>query len=167
MRILLVRHGPAVDPYATSTDEARWLTEAGRRRVRNVAKALAELGLEPSIVFTSPFVRAVQTAEVLASGQPRFEGPIEVVRALAPEQGSTAQALAPLERVPDDALVFVVGHEPKIRALAAQLSGVAGFPGFQAGAACLITRDAGSGRFEWMLDPETLGLARTVAAIAP
>ena len=166
MRILLVRHGPAVDPYATSTDEARWLTEAGRRRVRKVAKALAELGLEPSIVFTSPFVRAVQTAEALASGQPRFEGPIEVVRALAPEQGSTAQALAPLERVPNDALVFLVGHEPKIRALAAHLSEVPGFPGFQPGAACLVEHDGEHGRFEWMMDPETTDLVRAVEAIA-
>jgi phosphohistidine phosphatase len=166
MRILLVRHGPAVDPYATSTDEARWLTEPGRRRVRRVAEALTELELEPAIIFTSPLVRAVQTAEILASAQRDFAGPIEVVRALAPEQGSSAQALAPLERLAADALVFVVGHEPKIRSLAGHLSGVPKFPGFQAGAACLVAHDGERGRFEWMMDPETTELARAVSAIS-
>ncbi len=167
MRILLVRHGPAVDPYATSFDEARWLTEAGRRRVRRVAQALAGLGLAPSAIYTSPLVRAAQTAEILAAAQPGFEGPVEVVHSLSPDRGTTAQALSPLDRAPDEALLFFVGHEPKIRVLAGHLSGITPFPAFQAGAACLVERDRDDrGRFEWMMDPETLSLERRIEAIA-
>ncbi|MBC7172096.1 MAG: histidine phosphatase family protein [Polyangiaceae bacterium] len=166
MRILLVRHGSAVDPYATSSDETRWLTETGRRRVRNVARALVDRGLEPTAIYTSPLVRAVQTAEILAGAPRDFFGPLHVLPALSPDHGTTAQALAPLDRTAEDALVFFVGHEPKIRVLAGHLAGIPRFPAFQAGAACLIEHDGKRGRFEWMMDPETTELARAVEEIA-
>src|SRR5690606_18579488 len=104
MRVLLVRHGPAVDPYAAPTDELRWLTEDGRARILRVATKLRELELRFDHVFTSPLVRCVQTAELLVRTQADFRGPIESVRGLSADVGTTAQALAPLEAVDDDAL---------------------------------------------------------------
>ena len=165
MRILLVRHGPAVDPYAAPTDETRWLTDAGRRRVRQVASALADVGLRFTCIYTSPLVRAVQTAELLAQAQPGFDGPIEVHRALAPEHGSTAQALAPMDHAGEDDLIAMVTHEPKVRILAGHLTGLSSFPAFRTGAACLVEHDGRRGRFQWMMDPESRELARTVEAI--
>lgn len=165
MRVLFVRHGPAIDPRGASFDEARWLTAEGRRRVRRVAGALVELDVAPTAIYASHLVRAVQTAEILAAAQPGFDSPVEVLPALSPERGTTAQALAPLDEASNDAVLFFVGHEPKIRALAGHLTGVGGFPAFKAGAACLVTSDGHSGRFEWMMDPETLALARSLDAI--
>jgi phosphohistidine phosphatase len=165
MRILLVRHGPAVDPYAAPTDETRWLTDEGRRRVRLVARALADAGLRFTRIYTSPLVRTVQTAELLAAAQPGFDGPIEVHRPLAPEHGSTAQALAPLDRAGEDDVLALVTHEPKVRILAGHLTGLASFPAFRTAAACLVVHDGTRGRFEWMMDPESGELARTVEAV--
>lgn len=68
MRLYIVRHGIAVDradPAAT-TDEERWLTDEGKAKTRLVALGLQALGVEIDAIFSSPLVRARQTAEVLA-----------------------------------------------------------------------------------------------------
>jgi phosphohistidine phosphatase len=155
MRILLVRHGQAVDTHLAPSDQARWLTEEGRATMRGVAEALGELGLRFSRMFTSPLVRAVQTAEILASVGP-YDGSLEVVSALAPDEGTTAQALGPLDSLDDHDVVVIVGHEPRIRVLATHLLGVDQFPAFRTGATCLVRWTSGArATFEWMLDPET------------
>jgi len=152
MRVLIVRHGEAIDPYGVDTDGHRWLTERGRRTVRTVANFLDGEGVRFDRVFVSPLVRAVQTAEIL-TGPVGFDGPLHVWAALA--GGTTAQALAALDEVEDpDATVALVGHEPLARSMAAHLTGVANYPGFRTGAVCVATRGQGSaGRFDWAVDP--------------
>jgi len=142
------------------TDHDRWLTDAGRRTITNVGKALARLDLQYSCVYTSPLVRSVQTAEVLAATHPSFHGPVEVQRALSTEEGTTAQALEPLEHAADGDLIVMVTHMPKIGVLAGHLCQLATFPSFRTGSACLLSVDGRRGRFQWMLDPETLELKR-------
>lgn len=167
MRVVLIRHSLAVDPYGAPTDETRWLTDAGRVRMRQVATELSELGLSYTKVYTSPLVRAVQTAEILAHHHPGFDGPIEVHPPLSPDHGTTAQALGPLDRAGADDVVVFVGHEPKIRVLAGHLSGLGSMPGFQPGSVCLVHLDAEAGRgaFQWMMDPRTMELARSPADV--
>ncbi len=138
------------------SDRDRWLTDSGRRTVRAVGAALTRLDLQLSCIYTSPLVRAVQTAEILAGTQPGFDGPLEVHPALASEEGTTAQALAPLDHAEEDDLVALVTHMPKIGILAGHLCGLPSAPSFRAGSACLIELDEGGGRFRWMLDPQTL-----------
>lgn len=153
MRVLIIRHGAAVDPHEAEGDGQRWLTTEGRQTMRQVASALAEAGLNCDRVFTSPLVRAVQSAEILAAHR-GFEGPLEVWDALA--GGSTEVALAPLDRAGAEETVGLVGHEPLVRSMVAQLTGeLAMFP-FRAGAACFVEWDGSSGVFRWMLDPRTL-----------
>lgn len=160
MRVLLLRHGEAVDMRSAPTDEDRWLTDAGRRTMAKVGAALAGLGLQYSRIYTSPLVRAVQTAEILASTHPGFQGPLEVQSALSSEVGSTAQALEPLEHASDDDLLVMVTHMPKIGVLAGHLCQLATFPSFRTSAACLLRIEGGKGHFQWMLDPQTLELKR-------
>ncbi|MBW1757372.1 MAG: histidine phosphatase family protein [Deltaproteobacteria bacterium] len=140
------------------TDQDRWLTDTGRRTVTKVGKALARLGLQYSCIYTSPLVRAVQTAEILAATHPDFRGPLEVQSALSSEAGSTAQALEPLEHAADDDLLVMVTHMPKVGVLAGHLCQLATFPSFRTSSACLLSLEGGKGRFQWMLDPETLEL---------
>lgn len=168
MRVLLVRHAAAISQVACSTDEVRWLTTDGRATARRVGRALAELGLPITCIYTSPLVRAVQTAEILADTT-SFTGPLEVHEPLALERGTTAQALSPLDHAGDDDVVVLVTHEPKIRVLAGHLCGLRGFPGFQTAGACLVEyeRVRQRGRFQWMLDPETLARATDVSTIGP
>jgi len=142
------------------SDHDRWLTGTGRQTATKVGKALARLDLQYSCIYTSPLLRAVQTAEILAATHPAFRGPLEVQTALSSEVGSTAQALEPLEHAADDDLLVMVTHMPKIGVLAGHLCQLPTFPSFQTSSACLLSIEGGKGRFQWMLDPETLEIKR-------
>ena len=64
MRYYFVRHGIAED--LVDSDFARELTERGRQRVVNSGQVMKRLNIRPKIIFTSPRLRARQTAEVIA-----------------------------------------------------------------------------------------------------
>ncbi len=164
MRVVLVRHGEAVDPYEVASDAVRYLTAKGRRTVRRVGAELTVQGVELTRIFTSPLVRAVQTAEILAD-KSGLEGPVEVWAPLA--GGTTAQALSALERAAPEDVVALVGHEPSIRTMAAHLTGFGRFPGFRTGGACVIDWREGGGSFQWALDPKTLARVDVVDDLVP
>jgi len=159
MRVLVIRHSTAVDPYAAATDETRWLTEAGRRRIRRIGKLLLTEA-PPTRIFVSPLVRAVQTAEALAA-EVGLDGPIEATPVLAPDHGTTAQVGALLDAVGPDETVALVSHAPKVRVLAGHLAGEKSIPGFRTGSVCAI-RD---GAFEFWVDPEGPRLLRDLSSI--
>jgi phosphohistidine phosphatase len=153
MRVLIVRHGEAVDPYEVDNDAMRWLTPHGRTTMRNVGALLHEHGVRLDHVFTSPLVRAVQTAELLAqatgfAAAPRVHAPLA--------GGSTAQALSVLERLADEATTAaLVGHEPQVRALASHLLAEP-VPAFRTGGTCVIEWNGRAGRLEMAVDPKAL-----------
>src|SRR5512134_3838920 len=68
MRLLLMRHGIAevAGPDTGYRDEPRALTDEGRVRVERAAQGLRALGVDASLVLTSPLVRCRQTAEIVA-----------------------------------------------------------------------------------------------------
>lgn len=155
-RVLLIRHGEASDPHA-SADGSRHLTLNGREVTARVAEALRAQGVVPTHVYTSPLVRAVQTAEILvhAMGHP---GPVVTHDPLVPN-GSSARALSILARHGEQDVVALVTHEPIVRVLAGHLLGMGGqFPGFRTSGAALIDVDEeGRGTLHGRLDPSTLG----------
>jgi phosphohistidine phosphatase len=64
MQVYILRHGIAEEGSPSGKDADRALTNDGRKRLREVLR-LAEKGdVVPSLIITSPFLRAVQTAEV-------------------------------------------------------------------------------------------------------
>ena len=149
-----MRHSTAVDPYGAPTDESRWLTSEGRVRMRNLVPVLGDALGPVSHFFTSPLVRAVQTADLLAEGL-GFPGAVEVHRPLAAEFGTTAQALSVLEDMDPRATVVLVTHAPKVRVLAGHLSGRPQMPGFRTASACAVDIDRqGNGKVAFWLDPE-------------
>ncbi|MDC0712264.1 histidine phosphatase family protein [Stigmatella sp. ncwal1] len=104
--ILLVRHAIAEDKHPLG-DEARALTPEGRAAFRKHARKLAQL--TPLMgILTSPLVRAVQTAELLAEafGISR----VEVHPALLPREHAHKRIVKLAREVgPGWALV---GHNP-------------------------------------------------------
>ena len=150
MRVLLIRHGESVDPYEAASDSERWLTARGRSTVRSVSALAAEHGIRLDRIFTSPLVRAVQTAEILALAT-SFDGALEVWRDLA--SGTTARALASLDRAEPGEVVALVGHEPLIRAMTAHLVGDARFPGYLPGMLAVVAASGARHVFEWAIDP--------------
>lgn len=68
MILYLVRHGIAIergDPDCPPETE-RYLTRDGIKKTREVAKGIAALKIEPALLISSPYVRAMQTAEIFA-----------------------------------------------------------------------------------------------------
>jgi phosphohistidine phosphatase len=161
VRVLVMRHSTAVDPYEAPTDETRWLTSEGRARMRVVTPVLRDALGPITHMFTSSLVRAVQTADLLGEGL-GFQGAITVHRALAPEFGTTAQALSVLEGLDPKATVVLVTHAPKVRVLAGHLSGEGKLPGFRTASACCIDIDRnGAGKIAFWLDPTAAQILST------
>lgn len=139
-----MRHGAAA-PASFGPDAHRHLTSAGRAEAERTAAKLKDAGWAPTHLYTSPLVRAVQTAERVA-GVLRHPGPIVTEPGLVPG-GSARQAFAVLEHHAEGDVVLFVSHEPTVRALVGHLVGqaVGGFSTAEARGVTLgdtITLDA-------------------------
>jgi phosphohistidine phosphatase len=162
MRLLLCRHAEAVDSSEDLSDENRWLTKHGRQQARDVGNALRKHGVKLDRIFTSPLVRAVQTADLL-SEELRFSHEIAVMGPLAPG-GRLSAVLARLEQeAASEESVAIVGHEPQMGDWGAKLLGRPGFDrAFKKGAVlCLEWKDwpeVGSAQGVFYLTPKTLVL---------
>jgi len=88
MDLFLIRHAIAEERRAGLNDEDRKLTETGRKRFRAMVEDLRRGSIELDRVYTSPWKRAVQTAELL--DPVRF--PRHVVDALKRDMGAYAWA---------------------------------------------------------------------------
>lgn len=159
MKVLLVRHSTAVGPYEAPTDEMRWLSAAGRARMRTVAAMIAA-ELRPTRIFSSPLARALQTADLLAEGT-GFRGAVEVWPSLASEHGTRAQALGALDQASDADVVALVTHVPKVSVLAGYLLGDDDVPSFDTGSVLALERTpSGEARMLWHLDADAMTLVR-------
>lgn len=149
MDCILVRHGIAVEPAEwTGVEADRPLTEKGIRRVREAAAGLAALGIAPTHLWSSPYARARETAAIIRRSLCRSLS-LEIREELA--VGSAAHGiLALLRRLPQEAVVLCVGHEPLLGETAALLlSGrpSSNYPMKKAGAAWLhLEGEAAPGR---------------------
>lgn len=135
MKLYIMRHAPAEDASMTGRDADRALTPSGRERTRAVAAALAEAKEEPYTILTSPLVRAVETAELVAevthlARRAREDskaqlggatGGVETRR----ELGMGTDKLALLAELVRGARkrVMIVGHEPDLSMLVMSLVG--------------------------------------------
>jgi phosphohistidine phosphatase SixA len=67
VRLHLLRHAHAGDPEEWDGDDAmRPLTNKGRRQSERLGRFLGERGIRPDVIASSPKVRALQTAEIVA-----------------------------------------------------------------------------------------------------
>lgn len=118
MRLYFLRHGIA-ENLATS-DFERELTKRGRRRVATSAKVMKGLGIAPRQIFSSPRLRARQTAEIVADALG-----MTVTISEAVNFGFDLRDLRRLTQdcSADDELMFV-GHNPDMSLLVSEISGV-------------------------------------------
>lgn len=94
---------------------------------------LRKQGLRLTDFWSSPLVRAVQSAELLAHAL-AFHGEIRIYRALEPE-GSLGDLLELMQQLPSEAELMLASHEPLASKLAGLLSGERSTPFHQAEAA--------------------------------
>lgn len=126
MKVLLVRHADADAEIPEGLgDEARALTSKARQTIAAHFQGLAERIGTPTLVLTSPLVRAVQTASILTIAL-GYEGPLRAHRSLLPDMPVGAID-GVLNESPAESIVLV-GHNPSMTAMAAYLLGMQNFP---------------------------------------
>ena len=122
MQLYLVRHGIAVEGGDGIDDGFRGLSDKGRRRFQKTARAFGKLGHRVDLILTSPLVRAVQTAEILAGATRHRE--VAVLEELDPRFDVGELRAAVESRAGKSTTVALVGHEPQLSSFIAALSGV-------------------------------------------
>ena len=163
MQLLLVRHAIAFerDRRRWPQDEDRPLTPEGTRRCRKAAAGAARLLSRPTVVLTSPLVRARDTAAVFTA---IARWPIATECAALRPGGDPQAALAALRRTcREGALAALFGHQPDLGVLLALcLRGRARGEGFELkkGAIACVTfpseARAGTGALNWLAPPKFL-----------
>ena len=150
MKVYLVRHAEAVSAALGVSDGSRFLSLEGRQAARRQGRILREEGVQFDLVLTSPLMRAVQTAELMADAVD-YLGTVESFRGLVPGCEPEVAANLIAERGVDVALF---SHEPTISTLAAYLTGVPSFQPFRPAQVVLIE----NGRPVWRLKPTATGI---------
>jgi phosphohistidine phosphatase len=116
MQIYLLRHGIAEDARPGLSDADRALTPEGKDKLCRVLKRAA---VAPSLILSSPYKRAVETAD-LAAEVLDYSGKVVRVEALAPH-GSPYAVWDELRAHKEETAVLLAGHEPLMSSIAAFL----------------------------------------------
>lgn len=135
MRLYLLRHGIADHPKWTGPDSERPLNAEGIESLRQYGKRLTKWGVEPGLILYSPYVRARQTAEIVAK-EIGASSRLKEDRRLSP--GFSIEWLHRIlgEHAGESALMLV-GHNPDFEEVAGDLVGDARLD-FGKGAICCI-----------------------------
>jgi phosphohistidine phosphatase len=156
-QLWLLRHGEAV-PHDSKPDAERELTPRGRRQSEAAGIALAALNIEFAACYTSPKVRARETAELACQALN-----IEPVDEQSLADGFSRGDALPLLHAHDaeDARVLVVGHEPSFSLLVHDLTG--GRVDFKKGGVAAVRVERGAGELLVLMRPrEVEALARSL-----
>jgi phosphohistidine phosphatase len=115
MDLYIVRHGIAIDREDPKcpADPERYLTEEGVDKTRQVAKAIAALGIGADLMISSPYVRAMQTAEIFANALKYSKQKIRRSDLLLPGAESSA-LFRELAKDKQSSSVFLFGHAPHL-----------------------------------------------------
>jgi phosphohistidine phosphatase len=121
MEIYILRHGIAEPRRPGRADAKRALTDRGRVKLREVLARARAAKVAPSLILTSPYVRAVQTAEIAAEVLGR-KGILTRTDALLPSSSPEAVWREILGHADEDA-ILLAGHEPLLSEAATYLLG--------------------------------------------
>ena|SRR5438876_14742 len=157
--LYLVRHAIAAERGEEWPDDTkRPLTETGITRFKEVVEGLAWLQVDIDEIFTSPLVRAKQTATLLAHGLAN-KAALKTLEALAPGHSPRA-VMNDLSRAAKRRRIALVGHEPGLGELAAHLIGAGRALPFKKGGVCHIAvqglTSRRAGELVWLMPPKVL-----------
>ena len=151
----LMRHGEAL-PAGVDGDDSRQLSPRGERDLQRLASHLARLGWHPERAFSSPLVRARESARI-ALQRLTSTVEVEVMEALRPGGAPAAVVAALADQCLSAGHVLMVGHQPLLGELAAFLTSGPG-PGFTPGSLVRIefaaVPAAGGGALRWRMRAE-------------
>lgn len=148
-QLWLLRHGEAV-PHDSKPDHDRELTPRGERQALAAGEGLAKLGVEFAACYTSPKVRALDTAR-LACRALNIEP--EVADVLA-DGFDRSDALELLLAHGDGAKVLVVGHDPSFTQVVHDFTGAR--VDFKKGGVAAVRAERAAGELLALLRPREL-----------
>jgi phosphohistidine phosphatase len=168
MKLLIIRHAIAMerDEFAETgqSDDLRPLTNRGEKRMKKAARGLRSEVYSLDHLATSPWTRAVQTAEIVSKAYDSEDA--EVLNALVP--GTPFEEFEEwCEAHADKDVIGIVGHEPHLSGLATWLltGNTQSRIELGKGGACLIEFEGAmrrnTGTLVWLLTP------RQLRALAP
>lgn len=163
MNLYLIRHAIAAEPGPEYEDDSqRPLTDKGRKKMVSIARGLKTLDTRFELILSSPYLRALDTAKILAR---TFQ--------ISREEITTSENLVPMaapelvigeinERFADLGSIAIVGHEPHLSGLISLLtSGDASLSiTMKKGGVCLLSAEnlfhERRATLEWLLMPRHL-----------
>ncbi|MGZ8648329.1 MAG: SixA phosphatase family protein [Solirubrobacteraceae bacterium] len=148
-QLWLLRHGEAV-PHESKPDADRELTARGERQSVAAGEGLARLGVEFDACYTSPKLRALDTAK-LACKALNIEPQVADVLA---DGFDREDALELLMAHGDEARVLVVGHDPSFSQVVHDLTG--GRVDFKKGGVAVVRAARANGELLALLRPREL-----------
>ena len=119
MQIYLLRHGIAEDAKPGQPDAERPLTAEGRDKLRRVLKRARTADLDPSLILSSPYRRALETAAIAAEVL-GYHGETARTSALVPE-ASPHDAWEEIRNRKSERAILLSSHEPLMSSLVAFL----------------------------------------------
>ena len=165
MNLFILRHGIAVEPgtHGYEKDADRPLTPEGERKLLQIAEAMEALDLTFDLILSSPYLRARQTAEIVAEAL-KARKRLEFFDSLAPG-GSTMKLVELLNCLaPPPQNVLLVGHEPYLSGLVSLLAsgGATLTVVMKKGGLCKLTTGllthSRCATLEWLLTPKQMAL---------
>ena len=159
LKLYFLRHGQAGSRHEWNGDDSlRPLTVEGKKRMRREATAIWRLEPSLDVIISSPLVRALQTAEIVAKAQASTARLITDDR-LAPGFGPKDLAAIVAEHRTAKGLMLV-GHEPDFSETVGQLTGGGQIAVKKGALACIEVEDPVSltGTLVWLIPPRALEL---------
>ncbi len=153
MKLVFMRHGIAEDGGFALDDRDRQLTKEGIAKIRMIGEFLAKQKLKFDEIYTSPYARALKTAEIIAEALGQTDR-LSVDGGLAPgfQMSDLARILHNKGR---QGKYLFVGHNPSFSIVPMELIG-GGKIELKKGGIISVETDIiqpGAGLLEWMLPP--------------
>ena len=161
MQVYLLRHGIAENGKPGSADSARALVPEGKKKLKEVLGVAKNAGAIPTLVLTSPFRRAMETAEIAVSVLGLKKEDLVQTQSLLPSS-DVGDAWEEIRVYKEEMALLLVGHEPLFGRLFAYLLGEPELlVDFKKGALARIDIDTfgahPKGVLRWFIPPKLAG----------
>jgi phosphohistidine phosphatase len=162
MNLYIIRHAIAVDEGSPEyeDDSQRPLTDKGKKKMRQIAKGLRALGVDFDLILSSPYIRAKETAEIIADVF-KVKEDIAFSDKLIP-MGDPDLLISEMNEKYSAHSIALIGHEPQLTALVSLLvaENVNVDMTLKKGGLCRLSADdlhhTRKATLEWLLTPGIL-----------
>jgi phosphohistidine phosphatase len=160
MELYVLRHAIALSAAeaGVSQDSERPLSQEGRDKMKQIARAMKTIGMDLDLILSSPYIRARDTAKI-AHDEMQQDPDLEFTDALGSGQDPKHIVAELKKRFPKSERIMVVGHEPDLSNLIGKICslGRVRLEMKKAGLAKITITDLQpelKGTLEWLLPPK-------------